>query len=40
MVRKMKQGFVPCKDDKPKDAEISTFEAGLDYSLSAICEGP
>jgi hypothetical protein len=32
----MKQGFVPCKDDKPEDTEISPFEAGSDYSLSAI----
>jgi len=31
----MKQGFVPCKDDKPKDAEIAPFQAGSGYSLSA-----
>ncbi len=30
----MKQGLSPCEDDKPKDAEISPFEAGSDYSLS------
>jgi len=27
--------FVPCKDDKPKNAEIPPFKAGSDYSLSA-----
>jgi len=31
----MQQGFVPCKNDKPKNAEISPFQAGSDYSLSA-----
>ena len=31
----MQQGFVPCKNDKPKNAEISPFKAGSDYSLSA-----
>ena len=31
----MKQGFVPCKDDKPKYTEIILFQAGSDYSLSA-----
>jgi len=35
LVRKIKQGFVPCKDDKPKDAKISPFQAGWDCSLSA-----
>ncbi|MBR2500056.1 MAG: hypothetical protein IKB60_03140 [Clostridia bacterium] len=33
-MQKMKQGLVPCEDDKPKDAEISTFQAGSNYSLS------
>ncbi len=27
--------LAPCKDDKPKDAEIMLFQAGSDYSLSA-----
>ena len=27
------QGFAPCEDDKPKNAEISPFGAGSDYSL-------
>ncbi len=27
---------MPCKDDKPKDTEISLFKAGSDYSLSVI----
>ena len=27
--------LAPCKDDKPKDAEIVLFQAGSDYSLSA-----
>ena len=27
--------LAPCKDDKPKDAEIMSFQAGSDYSLSA-----
>ena len=31
----MQQGSAPCKDDKPKDAEISPFQAGSDCSLSA-----
>ncbi len=31
----MQQGFVPCKDDKPKNAEISPFQAGSDYFVSA-----
>jgi len=31
----MQQGFVPCKDAKPKSTEISPFQAGSDYSLSA-----
>ena len=35
LVRRMQQGFVPCKDDKPKSAEIPPFQAGSDYSLSA-----
>ena len=35
LVRRMQQGFVPCKNDKPKNAEISPFKAGSDYSLSA-----
>ena len=26
--------LLPCKDDKPKDAEIAPFQAGLDYLLS------
>ena len=26
---------MPCKDDKPEDTEISPFEAGSDYLLSA-----
>ena len=34
-MRRMQQGFVPCKNDKPKNAEISPFKAGSDYSLSA-----
>jgi len=34
-VRRMQQGFVPCKNGKPKNAEISPFKAGSDYSLSA-----
>ena len=34
-MRKMQQGSAPCKDDKPKDAEILPFQAGSDYSLSA-----
>ena len=31
----MQQGLVPCKDDKPKVTEITPFQAGSDYSLSA-----
>jgi len=27
--------LAPCKDDKPKDAEIMLFQAGSDYSPSA-----
>ena len=27
--------LAPCKDDKPKDAEITLFQAGSDYPLSA-----
>ena len=27
--------LTPCKDDKPKDAEIMPFKAGSDYYLSA-----
>ena len=27
--------LTPCKDDKPKDAEIMPFQAGSGYSLSA-----
>ncbi len=27
--------LMPCKDDKPKDAEITLFKAGSDYFLSA-----
>ena len=27
--------LTPCKDDKPKDAEITLFKAGSGYSLSA-----
>ena len=34
-MRRMQQGFVPCKDDKPKNAEISPFQAGSDYFVSA-----
>ena len=34
----MNQGFVPCKDDKPKYTEIILFQAGSDYSLSARIE--
>ena len=34
-MRRMQQGFVPCKDDKPKNAETSPLQAGSDYSLSA-----
>ena len=26
---------MPCKDDKPKVTEITPFQAGSDYSLSA-----
>ena len=32
----MQQGFVPCKDAKPKDAKIPPFQAGSDYFISAI----
>ena len=28
--------LTPCKDDKPKYTEITLFQAGSDYSLSAI----
>ena len=35
MAWKMQQGSAPCKDDKPKGAEILPFQAGSDYSLSA-----
>ena len=31
----MKQGFVPCEDDKPKCTEITLLQAGSDYYLSA-----
>ncbi len=27
--------LMPCKDDKPKDAEIALFKAGSGYYLSA-----
>ena len=26
----------PCEDDKPKDAEITPFQAGSDYLLSVM----
>ncbi len=35
----MKQGLAPCKDDKPKVTEITPFQAGSDYSLSASVTG-
>ena len=35
-MRRMQQGFVPCKDAKPKDAKIPPFQAGSDYFISAI----
>jgi len=35
LVRKMQQGFVPCKDDKPKYTEITPFKAGSDCSFPA-----
>ena len=31
----MKECFTPSEDDKPKDAEIMPFRAGLDCSFSA-----
>ena len=34
LVQRMKQGFPPCKDDKPKDAEIKSFQAGSDLLAS------
>ena len=39
LVRRMQQGFVPCKDDKPKDAEIPPLQAGSDYFVSANEKG-
>ena len=38
-MRKMQQGLSPCKDDKPKYAEIIPFQAGSDCSLSAMVRG-
>ena len=34
LVRRMQQGFVPCKDNKPKHVEIPPFQAGSDYFIS------
>ena len=32
--------LTPCKDDKPKYAEIMPFQAGSDYSLSVKAAKP